>query len=636
MLALNALKPPSFRPDVRKDRSNHVKDQDFLSALQERVLICDGAMGTQLYSRGVFINRSFDELCLREPSLVEKVHEEYMAAGAEILKTNTYGANRLRLAGYGLEEQVEAINAAGVQLARKVAGGRAWVAGSVGPTGRELKPVGMIAPEDAFAAFQEQAIALANAGVDVIFLETFTSLRELEIAFRAIRGVCNIPIIPFTCYLFDTNGLFVSDTPEEVARAVETWGGVALGTNCGYGPAAALEVVDRLAHSTSLKICANPNAGMPQQVEGRTIYLATPEYMAEFARRLVQKGASLVGGCCGTTPAQIREIKSYVKSVTPSRTTVIFSQPEERPSAVEPKPFSERTRFGCGLGKRFMVSVELDPPHGLDPKKAIEGARFLHIHGIDVVNIADGPRAIARMSPMSLATLIKHEVGMETIIHYCCRDRNLLGMQMDLIGANALGLKNVLAVTGDPPKMGNYPNATGVFDVDAIGLIGLIQQLNRGLDLAGQPLGGGTEMLVGAGCNPGAVDLEIEVARYGRKIEAGAEYFFSQPVYDPELLATFLKRVEKFPKRPFFVGILPLASHKNAEFLHHEVPGMQIPFEIRERMRMAGSRDAQRKEGISVAKETLKEARKMVQVDGVYIFPPFGRYEAVLDVLDVL
>lgn len=613
-----------------------MKEQAFLDALQERVLICDGAMGTQLYSRGVFINRSFDELCLREPALVEKVHEEYLGAGAEILTSNTYGANRLRLAGYGLESQVEALNVAGIKLAKKVAGGRAWVAGSIGPSGRELKPVGMISPEEAYEAFREQATALANAGADVIFLETFTHLRELELAFRAVKSVCNIPIIPFTCYLFDTNGAFVSDTPEEVARAVESWGGVALGTNCGYGPAAALEVVDRLAHTTSLKIVANPNAGMPQQVEGRTIYLATPEYMAEFARRLVQKGASIVGGCCGTTPAQIREIKSYVKSITPSRSTVVVVPMEQRPAAVEPKPTAERTRFGCGLNKRFMVSVELDPPHGLDPRKAIEGARFLHVHGVDVVNIADGPRAIARMSPMSLATLIKHEVGMETIIHYCCRDRNLLGMQMDLIGANALGLRNVLAVTGDPPKMGNYPNATGVFDVDAIGLIGLIQQLNRGMDLAGQSLGGGTELVVGAGCNPGAVDLDIEVARYGRKIEAGAEYFFSQPVYDPELLANFLERVKIFPKRPFFVGILPLASHKNAEFLHHEVPGMQIPFEIRERMRLAGTRDAQRKEGIDVARETLREARKMAQVDGVYIFPPFGRYEAVLDVLDVL
>lgn len=613
-----------------------MKEQSFVDALQERVLMCDGAMGTQLYSRGVFINRSFDELCLREPTLVEKVHEEYLSAGAEILTTNTYGANRLRLAGYGLESQVEAINVAGVRLAKKAAHGRAFIAGSIGPSGRELKPVGMISPEEAYEAFREQATALANAGADVIFLETFTTLRELELAFRAVKSVCNLPIIPFTCYLFDTNGQVVSDTPEEVARTVEGWGGVALGTNCGYGPAAALEVVDRLAHSTSLKIAANPNAGMPQQVEGRTIYLATPEYMAEFARRLVQKGASMVGGCCGTTPAQIREMKSYLKSITPARTTVVISSPEERPAAVEPKPTSERTRFGCGLGKRFMVSVELDPPHGLDPRKAIEGARFLHVHGVDVVNIADGPRAIARMSPMSLATLIKHEVGMETIIHYCCRDRNLLGMQMDLIGANALGLRNVLAVTGDPPKMGNYPNATGVFDVDAIGLIGLIQQLNRGMDLAGQALGGGTEMVVGAGCNPGAVDLDIEVARYGRKIEAGAEYFFSQPVYDPELLANFLERIKGFPKRPFFVGILPLASHKNAEFLHHEVPGMQIPFEIRERMRLAGTRDAQRKEGIDVAKETLREARKMSQVDGVYIFPPFGRYEAVLDVLDVL
>lgn len=613
-----------------------MKGESFLQAVQERVLLCDGAMGTLLYSRGIFINRSFDETNLRDPGMVEKVHQEYMQAGAEILTTNTFAANRLRLGAYGLEDKLVDINAAGVKIARTVAGTHAFVAGSMGPLGRDLGPVGPVKAEDAYAIFFEQAVALANAGVDALFLETFLTLKELELAYRAARDATGLPVLPFYCYRFDTNGAIVSETPEEVAGAVSTWGGFALGTNCGYGPAAAIEVVDHLASATRLKIAANPNAGQPQQIEGRTIYLATPEYMAEFARRLVQKGASIVGGCCGTTPDQIREMKAYIKSISPARTQVVVPALAEKATPVQVVPTAERTRFGNGLGKRFMISVELDPPHGIDANKAVEGARFLHVHGVDVVNIADGPRAMARMSPMALATLIKHEVGMETIIHYCCRDRNLLGMQMDLIGANALGLRNVLAVTGDPPKMGNYPHATGVFDVDSIGLIRLIQTLNCGQDLTGQSLDGATRLVVGGGCNPGAVDLDVEVARYGKKIDAGAEYFFSQPVYDPALLETFLARISVFKKVPFFVGILPLASHKNAEFLHHEVPGMQIPLEIRERMRLAGSRDGQRKEGIKVAQETLREARKLPQVDGVYIFPPFGRYEAVLEIMDVL
>jgi len=385
-----------------------------------------------------------------------------------------------------------------------------------------------------------------------------------------------------------------------------------------------------------------PNAGLPQVVEGRTIYLAAPEYMAEHARRFVQIGASIVGGCCGTTPQMIKEITAFVRTATAdARTRVVMHSAEEsaaqQPVTITPTPPGEKSEFGRKLySGQFCVSVELDPPRGVEAQKAVDGAKMLLAAGVDVVNIADGPRAVARMGPSALAQLVRRECEMEAVVHYCCRDRNLLGMQMDLLGANALGLKNILAITGDPPKMGTYPNATAVFDIDAIGLITFIQMLNRGLDFSGAPIGGKTDLLVGAGCNPGHVDLELEVERFGRKIAAGAEYFFSQPVFDPELLLRFFELTDKFPRIPFLVGIMPLVSSKNAEFLHNEVPGMQVPAAIRARMANAGSRDEQREAGVQVAREALAEVVNHPRVNGVYVYPPFGSYQAVLRVLDVI
>ena len=377
------------------------------------------------------------------------------------------------------------------------------------------------------------------------------------------------------------------------------------------------------------------NAGLPQVVEGRTMYLATPEYMAEYARRMVQKGANIVGGCCGTTPADIAEMRNFLKSIAP--TPIVSIKPVDKQAVdIQPVPLAEKSAFGAVLGKKFAVSVELDPPHGLSPGKTIEAAKFLYDNGIDAINIADGPRAIARMSPMALASMIKQQVGIETIVHYCCRDRNLLGMQMDLIGANAMGLNNVLIITGDPPKMGNYPSATAVFDVDAIGLLHFANGLNHGRDLAGKSLGAPTKLVLGCGCNPGAVNLDLEVERYAKKVEAGAEYVFSQPVYDVAILEEFLKRTAHVKPIPFFVGVLPLASLKNAEFFHNEVPGMQIPPAIMKRMAAKESKEAQQSEGLAIAQEALKAASKIDRVQGTYIFPPFGNYRAVMDLLDVL
>lgn len=611
-------------------------EPSFLEAIQQRILLADGAIGTELYARGVFINRCYDEINLSDPKLIERIHLEYLKAGSEVIETNTFGANRLRLAAYGLEDRGAEINRRGAEIALGAAQGKAYVAGAVGPLGKPIKPLGLIDREEAARAFSEQISALAEGGVDLIILETFTNLDELEIAFRAARAACRLPVVAQMSFHYFGEGKFGGVTPAQAVRAMEEWGVDVAGSNCGNGPQGVLECVELMREASSVKLSAMPNAGLPEVVGGRTLYLATPEYMGEYARRLAQKGVSLIGGCCGTTPAQIKEMKSFLRSVVPvGKVTVEVSAPEaaEKPRIV-PMSTENKSPFGAKLGKKFMISVELDPPRGINPEKAIAGARFLHEHGIDVVNIADGPRAVARMSPMGLATLVRQQVGMETIIHYCCRDRNLLGMQMDLIAANALGLKNVLCITGDPPKMGNYPDATAVFDVDAIGLIQLVSRLNRGINIGGEFMGEATSLVIGAGCNPGAVNLDLEVERFGKKIEAGAEFIFSQPVYDPSLLEVFLEKTATVKPVPFFVGILPLASYKNAEFFHSEVPGMQIPPEIMERMRGAGGRDEQRREGIRIARESLSIARSFPRVKGVYVYPPFGKYEAVLDVVE--
>jgi len=611
--------------------------KNFLTTLDNHVLLADGGMGTQIYEHGVFINRCFDELNLSNPDLIASIHRDYVNAGAELIETNTFRSNRWALAGYGLEDKVASINSAGVTLAREAAGERAYVAGSVGPLGVPLAPIGRLSRAEAHDIFAEQIRVLDAAGVDCFIIETFLSLEELEIACRAAQSVSHKPIIASMSFRFDDiRGDFVGVTPEEAARAMTSWGVAVIGTNCVNGPEAAVHIVERMRAVTDAKISAMPNAGLPQVVEGRTIYMASPEYMAEYARRLVLAGANLVGGCCGTTPAEIAEMRKYLRSIVPSTRVPITLEPPPAQPNVTPIAQAQKSRFAAHLTKKFQISVEIEPPRGLDPCKTIEGARFLHEHGIDAVNIADGARAIARMSPMALAARIRDEVPIETVIHYCCRDRNLLGMQMDLIGAHALGERNLLIITGDPPKMGNFPHATAVFDVDAIGLLHFTRMMNHGFDLSGKSIGEAAGFLLGCGCNPGSANLDLEIARFEKKIQAGAEYVFSQPVYDPEMLVAFLDRTAHLPAIPLFVGILPLASLKNAEFLHNEVPGMQIPTDILERMRRAPTKDAQRQEGIRIAQESLVAAKKHPRVQGAYIFPPFGSYEAVLEVVSVL
>ncbi|MFH0799322.1 MAG: bifunctional homocysteine S-methyltransferase/methylenetetrahydrofolate reductase [Pseudomonadota bacterium] len=608
----------------------------FLEKLIEDGILADGAIGTELYSRGIYFNRCFDELNLSNSALIGQIHADYVRAGSGLIETNTFTSNRPALAAFGLEGKVGDINRAGARIAREAAGEKAYVAGSVGPISWTKKDAEAMGPSEMRAIFCEQIEALAEGGVDAIILETFTHLEELHVAYQAAREVSSLPVIAQVSLKHLGEGEFEGLLPEYAAIAIDHWGADVIGVNCCDGPQGVFEAVKRMTEVTDRPLSAMPNAGLPQMVQGRLLYLASPEYMAEYARRYALAGVALIGGCCGTTPAHIREMKRFLKAIKPaSRGVGKARAPSELPEAKLLSP-SEKGKFGAVLGNKFAVSVEVDPPLGVNPEKALDGARLLLDMGVDAVNIADGPRAMARMSPMALAVLIKEKVGIETVVHYCCRDRNLLGMQMDLIGASALGLNNVLLITGDPPKMGHYPEATAVFDIDSIGLIRFVANLNRGLDFAERPIKESTKFLIGCGVNPGAVDLNLEVERYRQKVISGAEFVFSQPIYDPKLLEEFFKRTADVPRIPFFVGILPLASLRNAEFLNNEIPGMQIPKAVMDRMAKAATSEAQRDVGLSVAREALGAAKSMERVGGAYIFPPFGNYQLVEELLRVV
>lgn len=603
----------------------------FLEVLVSEGILADGAIGTEIYRRGVFINRCYDELNCSSPDLIREIHADYVDAGARLIKTNTFTANRAALSAYGLEDKTDLINAAGVKIAREVAGRDIFVAGSVGPISSSAPRRGKGWEWE--EAFSEQITALAGHGVDVILLETFTNLDELEVAIKAARGASDLPIIAEISVQRVEEEEDIGFMPEEAVSHMAD--ADVVGVNCSGGPQGVFEALKRMTKVTDKPLSAMPNAGMPQIVQGRMLYLATPEYMAEYARRYSQLGVNLIGGCCGTTPRHIKEMKKYLKAFKPRAHAVVRPgrKKEERPATIPQKPAREKGPFGGILGEKFAISVEVDPPLGVDVSGVMEGVRFLRELGVDAVNIADGPRAVPRMSPIALASLIKEKVGIQTIVHYCCRDRNLFGMQMDLLGAAAMGLNNVLIITGDPPKTGPYPEATAVFDLDSIGLISLAVNLNSGLDFASRPLKGATSLLIGCGCNPGAVDVDLEAERFRQKVEAGAEFTFSQPAYDLKILDRFLERIKGVKPIPFFVGVLPLASLKNAEFLHNEVPGMQVPKNIMDRLRKESTRDGQRKVGLEVAHDILKYARELPQVSGAYIFPPFGKYRLVEELL---
>jgi homocysteine S-methyltransferase len=593
-------------------------------------------MGTMLYGKGVYLNACFDELNLSQPELVIDIHRQYVESGAEIIETNTFGANRQKLKKHGLEDKVREINRAGAQIAREAGGAGIFVAGSIGPLGLKIEPWGSTSVDDALSAFHEQAGALLEGGIDFFILETFSDINEIHQAIRAVRDLDpDIPVAAEMTIREDGNSLY-GTTPEIFTRKLEDWNAQVIGVNCSVGPAAMLQSIERMAKVTTLPLSAMPNAGIPQEVDGRNIYLCSPEYMAEYAKRFILSGVKLMGGCCGTTPAHIKAMRAAIRALQPpERKFITVAAVEEKEEAKK-----VRMREKSALGRKledgeFVSSVEIVPPRGHDPSPAIETARLLEERRIVCVNIPDGPRASARMNPLALASILKASTGIEVILHYACRDRNLLGMQSDLLGAHAQDVRNLLAVTGDPPKLGDYPDATAVFDVDSIGLVRLVNCLNRGVDIGGRKLGAPTMFLVGVGVNPGAINFEHELSRFKRKVEAGAEFAITQPVFDIRLLENFLSRVDDI-RIPILAGIWPLSSLRNAEFMHNEVPGATVPPEIMERMRGAQeiSPERARKEGVAIARDILASIKGMVQ--GVQISPPLGRYELALEVLEIL
>ncbi|MEN6561095.1 MAG: bifunctional homocysteine S-methyltransferase/methylenetetrahydrofolate reductase [Acidobacteriota bacterium] len=607
----------------------------FLDALAERILLGDGGMGTMLYNKGIYLNACFDELNLSNPGLVREIHREYVRSGADIIETNTFGANRVKLKKHGLDDKVQEINRAGARIAREEAGPGVFLAGSMGPLGAKVEPWGRLAVREAEGAFAEQALSLREGGVDLFILETFLDLGEIKLAARSVREACpDVPIVAEMAVAEDGAGLYGA-TPDAFTREMEALGVQAVGINCGAGPALMLPCLELLARATSLPLAVMPNAGIPRKVEGRNLYLCSPDYMAEYARRFIKAGARIIGGCCGTTPAHIRAMRAAIRALpAPARERLAFARPAETAGAPG-IPVRERSPLGRKLADGvFVTSVEVVPPRGFDPSAAVEAARKLEKHGIDGINIPDGPRASARMSPMALASILTASTGLDIILHYTCRDRNLLGIQSDFLGLQANGIRNVLVVTGDPPKLGDYPEATAVFDVDSIGLAGFVAGLNRGIDIGGKKMAGQTSFLVGVGVNPGAVDLDNEVKRFERKVEAGAEFAVTQPVFDIRLLERFLERVRSC-RVPVLAGLWPLWSLRNAEFLDNEVPGMAVPPDVMERMRRAQDRspESARREGVEIARETLARIKGLVQ--GVQISPPLGNYDAVFDVLGI-
>jgi homocysteine S-methyltransferase len=607
----------------------------FLEELDRRVLVCDGAMGTMLYAKGIFLNRSFDELNLTQADLVAEVHQAYVRAGADVLETNTFGANRIKLGAFSLADRVHAINLQGARIARHAAREQAYVAGAIGPLGIRIEPWGKTGADEAEEFFREQARALVEGGVDLFVLETFRDVNEIGAAIRAVRSVCDLPIVAQVTTLEDGNSLDGA-APETFVPDLERLGAHVVGLNCSVGPAAMLETIERMAHVATVKLSAQPNAGRPREIEGRNIYLCSPEYMASYARRFINNGVRLVGGCCGTTPEHIRHIKMAVRGLAPAekKASAGFIRAEPRVAApvVEPVARPEKSRMANGLARgAFVFSVELVPPRGFRAEALVEQARQLRIHGVDLVNIPDGPRAGARMSALSVAVLVQQQAGIETILHYACRDRNLLGMQSDLLGAHSMGVRNLLLITGDPPQIGDYPDATGVFDVDSIGLTNVVTRLNRGFDIGGQSIGVPTAFHVGVAANPGALDPDEEVRRFEYKVEAGAEFAITQPVFDAQELSRFLARVEGF-RIPVLAAVAPLESLRHAEFMANEVPGVRVPEGVVERMRRAEAAGRAAAEGLTIAREIAAEIRPLVQ--GLQITTATGSAETALAVIE--
>lgn len=604
-----------------------------------RVHVFDGATGTELYGRGVFVNVCYDELNLKQPRLVQTIHEDYVRAGAEIIETNTFGANPVKLAGYGLADRTEEINRAAAEIARRAAKGQACTVGAIGPLGIRIEPFGPTSREEARDCFALQAKGLVQGGVDGFVLETFADLEELHQALIAARSVADLPVVAQMTIGEDGSTAYGTDV-ETVARTLSEWGADVVGLNCSVGPVYMLDAIERMARATDRPLSAQPNAGLPRAVGDRRIYLSSPEYMANYARRLIQAGARFVGGCCGTTPEHVRKIRELVATMQPRQAAapavavtatkaVALGGAEPAP----PAPLAERSTWGRKLASgTFVTSLELLPPKGWVPTRLIEQGRALKAACVDAVSVLDGPRAQSRMGSIPAGVILQRDVGIEPIIHYTCRDRNMLGMLSDLLGAAGAGLRNILVVTGDPPRAGVGTDAPATFDIDSIGLTNVIHRLNRGLDPGGNPIGEPTRYVIGVAANQAAADPERELSRLHWKVDAGAEFIVTQPVFDPDQLAAFLKRCEDF-RIPFIAGIWPPVSLRNIEFLANEVPGISVPETVIERMRRAEAKgaDFSAAEGVQIAREMREAVRDLVQ--GVQVSTPLGRVDVALRVI---
>lgn len=612
---------------------------DLLTRLKQGPVLCDGAMGTLLYAKGVFINKCYDELNLTQPELIRNIHHEYLNAGADVIETNTFGGNSFRLARHGLAEQVHEVNFKGARLAREAAdafnlkkAAAVLVAGSVGPLGIRIEPLGKTAREEARSSFREQIAALVEGGVDLIILETFGYLEELHQAILAAREVAPQTQLVAQVTIDEDGNCLDGASPETFTAKLDEWGPDVIGCNCSVGPVAMLEAIERIRRATVRPLSAQPNAGIPRNIEGRNIYLCSPEYMASYARKFVNAGVGLVGGCCGTTPEHIKAMNAALRmNEAKGKASFPLVTERKRESTVAPPPLAQRSNLGRKLAAgEFATLVEIVPPKGIDFRKEVEGAKYLKAAGIDAINIPDSPRASARLSNLALCILVQQQAGMETALHFTCRDRNVLSMQSELLGCYTMGIHNLICITGDPPKLGNYPDATAVFDVDAIGLVNIVHNLNFGLDIGGNPIGNGTRFAIGVGANPGIGNIEEEVRRFEYKVEAGADYAVTQPVFDVTLLEQFLRRIEHC-RIPVLAGIWPLTSVRNAEFMKNELR-VSVPDAIIERMAGAPSADAARAEGIKIAREMLHQVRGLVQ--GAQVAAPLGRYSSALEVLD--
>ncbi len=610
----------------------------FLQRLARGPLLADGAMGTLLYQRGVPFDQSFDALNLSKPTLVESVHRDYLAAGAELIETNTFGANAVRLAPHGLADKVRLIARQGVKVARaarEIVGRDAFVAGSIGPLGKPLEPFGHITVAEAEQCFRATAEGLLEGGCDAFILETFQDLNEVLAALRAVRRVSlDLPIIAQMTFGEDGKTLY-GHTPALAVRALKQAGADVVGVNCGVGPQATLEVLEEVAAAAEgTPVAVMPNAGLPHFVDGRFLYMSSPEYFGEFAARAIAAGATIVGGCCGTTPAHIQAMRERLASHLVAEKLAPGAEVHVLQAAPAPAEAGARTEEPALLRRmreKFLVSVEIDPPRGVNTAKVLEGARLMAERGVDAVNIADSPMARIRMSAMSLAFQIRTQFPrLDIILHFTTRDRNLMGLQSDLLGAHAIGLRNILCLTGDPPSLGDYPNATAVFDTDAVGLMRIVHGMNRGTDLAGTSIGAATGFAIGCGVNPTAADLDAEFERVKRKLDAGPHFVMTQPVYELECWERFRARLSGLTDIPILIGLLPLQSYRHAEFLHNEVPGISVPEWIRARMHDAGNEG--QKVGVELAQDLLARCKGMA--NGVYLMPSFGRFENCLQVLD--